>query len=233
MVAGCGPTCVKYLFFTFNFLVFLCGGAVLGVSLWARFDTNFETAVNKALDNQGQLPVEMSRLYIVLYVIMGVGAALILCGGLGCLGACCESPCLLGTFFAIILILFLAEVAGAIYIFVRKDAIKTDISGWYKKSFVDQYSTNADIRKMLDETQLNMKCCGANGCADYPTPPGPPLSCQCDLTATRPGCVDKLYEGYKTNLTIVAIVAACLVAVEILAMIFACVLCSSIRHYEY
>jgi hypothetical protein len=233
MVAGCGPTCVKYLFFTFNFLVFLCGGAILGLSLWVRFDSNFETTINKALADQGQapLPVEMSNLYIVLYVIMGVGGLLILCGGLGCLGACCESPCLLGTFFTIILVLFLAEVAGAIYIFVRKDAIRADLSGWYKTNVVNHYSTNDNIRRMLDETQTKYQCCGASGCTDYAQPPE---SCLCLNSPNRPGCFDKIYDAFKTNITIVAIVAACLVAIEILAMIFACVLCSSIRQYaEY
>jgi len=219
---------VKYLFFTFNFLVFLCGGAILGVSLWARFDTNFETTINKQLTDQGQMPIEMKNLHIVLYVIMGIGGALILCGGLGCFGACCESPCLLGMFFAIILILFLAEVAAAIYIFVRKDNIRNDLTDWYKKTIVDQYSQKPDIQQMLDETQNKWQCCGARGCEDYPIPP---RSCQCAPGVTRPGCFDKIYEGFKKHITIVAIVAACLVAVEILAMIFACVLCSTIRQY--
>jgi len=217
---------VKYLFFTFNFLVFLAGGAVLGVALWARFDNNFQQTVNKALEKQGNVPMEMRNLHIVLYVIMAIGGLLILCGGLGCMGACCESPCLLGTFFAIILLLFLAEIAGAIYIFVRKDAIRNDLSNWYKNALVDKYSADPDIKKMLDETQTKWQCCGSTGCGDYQIPPA---SCQC--STARPGCFDKIYEGFKTNITIVAIVAACLVAIELLAMIFACVLCSTIRQY--
>jgi len=131
-------------------------------------------------------------------------------------------------FFAIILLLFLAEIAGAIYIFVRKEAIKNDLSDWYKTTLVEKYSTDMDIKKMLDETQYKWQCCGANGCSDYKTPPE---SCPCKATGTAPGCFEKVYDGFKTNITIVAIVAACLVAIELLAMIFACVLCSTIRQY--
>jgi hypothetical protein len=226
MVAGCGANCVKYLFFTFNFLVFLSGGAVLGVSLWARFDKNFQSTFNSAFGTR--MPPEMQNMYIVLYVMMGVGAALILCGGLGCLGACCESPCLLGTFFAIILILFLAEIAGAIYIFVQKDKIKTDLSKWYKDEMVSKYSSDKDIAGFLDTTQTEWKCCGATGCSDYMLPPS---SCGCTSNlASVPGCIDKLYDKLKSNMTIVAIVLACLVAVELLAMIFSCILCTSMRY---
>jgi len=229
MVAGCGANCVKYLFFTFNFFVFLAGGAILGVSLWARFDNNFQTTVNRALTNGGQVPAEFQNLHIVLYCIMAIGGLLILCGGLGCLGACCENTCLLGTFFAIILILFLAEIAGAIYIFVRKDAIKNDLTSWYKTNLVDKYSQNSEIKNLLDETQTKWQCCGATGCSDYAVPP--PETCQCTQFPTRPGCFDKIFEGFKTNITIVAIVAACLIAIELLAMIFSCILCTSIRQY--
>jgi len=208
---------------------------VLGVSLWARFDSNFQKNITNAFGSGAQLPVEMNNIHIVLYVMMGVGGALILCGGLGCLGACCESPCLLGTFFAIILILFLAEIAGAIYFFVQKDRIRDNLNTWYKEKVVAKYdpnNNNDDVTKMLDTLQRESKCCGATGCSDYEKLAKPPASCGClnkDDQSVQ-GCMNKFYDQLKGNITIVAIVLAVLVAVELLAMIFACILCSSLRY---
>jgi len=229
MVAGCGSSCVKYIFFTFNFLVFVCGGAVLGVALWARFDDNFQYAINLALKDGAKYPLEIQNVHIVLYIIAAIGGLLLLCGFLGCCGACCESTALLGLFFTLVLLLFLAEVAGAIYIFVRKDTIKTELKEWYKASLINHYNTNEDIRKLLDETQERLQCCGASGCGDYPLPL--PASCHCDA-GFRPGCFDKVFDQLKTHLTVVAVVAASLVVIELLAMIFACILCSAIRRSD-
>jgi len=226
MVVGCGASCLKFLFCTFNFLVFLCGGAILGLALWARFDDNFQYAVNLALKDGAKYPLEIQNVHIVLYIIAAIGGLLLLCGFLGCCGACCESTSLLGLFFTLILLLFLAEISGAIYIFVRKDTIKGELRDWYAKALVQHYYTNKEIQQLMDETQSRLRCCGAQGCGDYPNIPPPSCDCQ---SGPKPGCFDKVFDQMRNHLTIVAIVAACLVVVELLAMIFACILCSSVR----
>lgn len=41
MISGCGNQLIKFLLFGVNFLLFLFGGIVFGVSLWATLDKNF------------------------------------------------------------------------------------------------------------------------------------------------------------------------------------------------
>jgi len=240
MVAGCGATCVKYLFFTFNFLIFICGGAILGVSLWARFDANFQSKLQEMtqqVDKNVQTSAyigNIQNMYIALYVLAAIGGLLLLCGFLGCCGACCENTCLLGTFFFIILVLFLAEIAGGIYIFVKKDDMRDDMRKAFRDSFIT--NTNQEAKNQLKDIQEKGQCCGAAGCD--PTVGGQDLTdstvIQCCATRrTAEGCSDKLFDLLKSNVTIVAIVAVCLVVVELLAMIFSCILCNSIRNSSY
>jgi hypothetical protein len=83
MVAGCGASCLKFIFFAFNFLVFVstvllfiivynektnttfyfqvCGGAILGLALWARLDDNFQYAINLALKDGAKYPLEIQN----------------------------------------------------------------------------------------------------------------------------------------------------------------------------
>lgn len=139
-------------------------------------------------------------MYIALYVLAAIGGLLLLCGFLGCCGACMESPALLGTvyhqiiistileqlfiifmkfqFFFIILVLFLAEIAGGIYIFVKKDQVfcffllfineifliikinyhikmREDLRTWFRKVFID--TTDEEAKKQLKSTQDRVK----------------------------------------------------------------------------
>lgn len=229
MVAGCGNKCVKCLYFTFNFLFFLFGALLLGLSLWVRFDNNFQKRLGDAIEKSSGTPVQLESMYIALYVLAAIGGLLCLTGFLGCCGACCESPCLLGLFFTLVLILFVAEIAGAIYIFVKKDTIQNELSSWYRDNVISLYSTNKDVQKQLDQLQQEWSCCGAKGCSDYSSPPS---SCQCN-EGQKQGCVDIAFQQVTKHIVIVAAVAIGILAVELLAMIFSCILCNAIRSGEY
>ncbi|MGH0173003.1 UNVERIFIED_CONTAM: hypothetical protein FKN15_077553 [Acipenser sinensis] len=62
-----------------------------------------------------------STFYIGVYILITVGAVMMFVGFLGCYGAIQESQCLLGTFFACLVILFACEVAAGIWGFINKD----------------------------------------------------------------------------------------------------------------
>jgi len=238
MVAGCGVTCVKYVFFTVNFFIFLCGVAVLGVSIWARLDSNFQNKIDKAItDNQksGDVPVVMSNMFIALYVLMAVGSLLLICGFIGCTGACCENTCLLGLFFAIMLLMLLTEIAGAIYIFVTRNngTLKEHVRAYFKTTLFDQQN-NVEAQRQVLQLENSLNCCGYTGCVG--TRIEALSQACCALRKGAPSCTDVLYDSMNNNFLIVGIVAICLVVVELLAMIFACILCNGIRstdRYSY
>ena len=67
----------------------LLGCAILGCGLWIRFDPQFEKYVNSS--------ATFGELYIGSYILLGVGACVMVVGFLGCCGAIRESQRLLAT----------------------------------------------------------------------------------------------------------------------------------------
>ncbi|TNN00214.1 hypothetical protein fugu_011460 [Takifugu bimaculatus] len=97
----------------------LAGGVILGVALWLRHDN--QTSSLLILQFEGhQAP---GTFYISVYILIAVGAVMMLVGFLGCYGAIQESQCLLGTFFFFLVILFACEVAAAIWGFMNRDTV--------------------------------------------------------------------------------------------------------------
>jgi len=230
MVAGCGNKCVKYLFPSFNFLFFVAGGVVLGVSLWIRFDPEIQRRIAGQQTFQN-LNVQINQLFIVFYFTAAIGAVMCVLGFLGCCGACCEQICLVGTFFTLVLILVLLEIAGIVYMIVSRSTFETTVTNVFKQQFVDGYWGNPEIRNQMDIIQNTFQCCGAYSCRDYP-PNGLPNTgtCQqCQMNPNVPGCMPSLFNSLNSNLTIAIIVAAVVLTIEILALIFSCVIISAIR----
>ncbi|KAG9491061.1 hypothetical protein GDO78_006428, partial [Eleutherodactylus coqui] len=108
-----GTKCIKYLLFAFNFIFWLSGTAVLAVGLWLRFDSQTK-AMFDADENSNSF-------YTGVYILIGAGALMMLVGFLGCCGAIQESECMLGLFFAFLLVIFAIEIAAGIWGFANKD----------------------------------------------------------------------------------------------------------------
>uniref|UniRef100_A0A8C2FC97 Tetraspanin n=1 Tax=Cyprinus carpio TaxID=7962 RepID=A0A8C2FC97_CYPCA len=130
---------LKTMMFLFNGIIFLAGAAILGVGIWVKVDSG---SVLSFLQNIQGAPGELGQVLNVGYLLIAVGAVLVILGFLGCCGAirdvgallvilgflgCCgairESKCMLLLFFIIILLVFIAEVAGAIVLLVFKPLV--------------------------------------------------------------------------------------------------------------
>ncbi|KAL8178755.1 UNVERIFIED_CONTAM: Tetraspanin-1 [Gekko kuhli] len=86
----------------------LGGAALLGIGIWVSVDsTSF-------INLFGPLSANVLQFVNVGYLLIAIGAVLFVLGFLGCCGAQRESKCLLITFFSIILIIFIIEVAAAV-----------------------------------------------------------------------------------------------------------------------
>uniref|UniRef100_A0AAZ3QEJ2 Tetraspanin n=1 Tax=Oncorhynchus tshawytscha TaxID=74940 RepID=A0AAZ3QEJ2_ONCTS len=78
-------SCIKYLMFVFNFLIFLGGSFLLGVGVWVLVDpTGFREIITAN-----------PLLFTGVYIILAMGGMLFLLGFLGCCGAIRENKCLL------------------------------------------------------------------------------------------------------------------------------------------
>ncbi|KAF7668716.1 hypothetical protein LDENG_00289750 [Lucifuga dentata] len=200
-----GMKCVKYLLFVFNFIFWLMGSFVLAVGLWLRFDP--ETV---SLLNGDGAP---DAFFIGVYILIGAGSLVMLVGFFGCCGAVRESQCLLGSFFACLLIIFGAEVAAGVFGFLNKDKIIEDVQNFYTKTYNDNNNGT-----LITSYQKVLKCCGtkASPCSD-----------------PQPGtkdCEAGIKEFFNSKLYIIGYVGIGIAGVMIIGMIFSMVLCCAIRN---
>ncbi|WKY16808.1 hypothetical protein Q1695_001430 [Nippostrongylus brasiliensis] len=228
MVAGCGNKCVKYIFWAINFLFFVLGAVIVGLSLWLRFDTNFLSRVVDSIKvDTSNLPLE--SFYWLLYVIIAFGAVLLILGFLGCCGSACEVICVIGLYFFFVLVLFIAEIVGIVLYFVYKTSIRDNFVNLWRNELVMKYQTSQSIRNTLDNIQNQLRCCGASGCNDYSIFGAYPSSCQCINNPSQIGCATHIWQLLESNLIYVIVVAAIILLVELFAMIFSCILMSAVK----
>jgi len=233
MVYGCGNKCVKYLVFTFNFLIFVVGIAVMATSLVTVFNSDARKYFGDLLAKAGS-GFSLDQMNVALYVLAAVGALLLLTGFLGCCGAWTESVCLLTLFFSIILILFIAELGCGIAILVKKDEVKKALFDEIK-TLIEKYSSQKqEVKDAIDIMQKEVECCGCYGFQDY-LPSGPPASCTSSTKPTQlaTGCCDKIWNDLESKAAIAGGVAIGILVIELLAMIFTCILCQAFRRGDY
>ncbi|KAM4720803.1 CD81 antigen [Rhinophrynus dorsalis] len=234
-VEGC-TKCIKYLLFVFNFIFWLAGGVILGVALWLRHEPTTSNLLFQQIGDK-QAP---GTFYIGIYIIIAVGAVMMFVGFLGCYGAIQESQCLLGTFFACLVILFACEVAAGIWGFVNRDQVSKEVKQFYDEAYHQATSGDSEqqqkaipVVKAFHET---LQCCGTS----HLTGLGLSLLNKdlCPKTAnvierlTQEDCHTKIDSLFSTKLYLVGIAAVVVAVIMIIEMIFSMVLCCGIRIYS-
>lgn len=72
----------------------LAGAVILGVGIWVKVDNSSLLGILEKVDDA---PSQLYHLSSVGYVLIGIGAFLLVIGFLGCCGAIKESKCMLLT----------------------------------------------------------------------------------------------------------------------------------------
>ncbi|XP_005808705.1 tetraspanin-2-like [Xiphophorus maculatus] len=201
-----GMKCVKYLLFVFNFIFWLMGSFVLAVGLWLRFDP--ETV---SLLSGSRAP---DTFFLGVYILIGAGSLIMLVGFFGCCGAVRESQCLLGSFFACLLIIFGAEVAAGVFGFLNKDKIIKDVQNFYSEAYLENSNST-----MILSYQKVLNCCGTKS-----TP------CDAEPESENKDCETKIKDFFDSKLFIIGYVGIGIAGVMIIGMIFSMVLCCAIRN---
>ncbi|KAG9329425.1 hypothetical protein JZ751_005315 [Albula glossodonta] len=168
----------------------MAGGAILGVGVWVKVDSGSLMGVIGAIEDA---PSELNQIFNVGYLLIAVGGVLLLMGFLGCCGAMRESRCMLLIFFVIVLLVFIAEVVGAIMILVFQPLAEELIKQLGEKAvevIKKDYGQNTDITGLWDAT----------------------------MDGNITGCFPKLVDLIEDNTVIIAAVALGVAALEIAAM---------------
>ncbi|MCJ8739389.1 hypothetical protein PDJAM_G00046610 [Pangasius djambal] len=234
---------LKTMMFFFNGIIFLAGAGILAVGIWVKVDNN---SIMTILQGLSGAPPELKQVLNVGYLLIAVGSVLLLLGFLGCCGAVRESRCMLLMFFVIVLIVFIAEVAGAIVIVVFKGLIQSLISQVgvaVVDSIRKDYGANPDVTGLWNTTMDLLKCCGFNNYSDFTGSPFVqttnlyPYQC-CQLqpckysnatVANVNGCFPALIKVFDSNSVIIIAVALGIAALELFAMVVSMTLYCQIK----
>ncbi|XP_034044001.1 tetraspanin 34 [Thalassophryne amazonica] len=243
----CCNSFLKCMMFVFNGCIFLAGAVILGVGVWAKVDSDSLLGLMEDVETAS---VDFSQVIYVSYVLIGLGAFLLFIGFLGCCGAIKESRCMLLTFFVLVLLIFLAEVAIGVVLIVFQSVaneIFNSLEDEVQKVIRKDYGKVEGFTSLWNNTMAELKCCGYKNYSDFTGSPFnrdngqiyPAPCCNetitvgvCDENAAElsnvDGCFSKLLQLIEDNVSIIAGVALGIAALEIAAMVVSMVLYKSI-----
>ncbi|RVE76326.1 hypothetical protein OJAV_G00008220 [Oryzias javanicus] len=157
---------LKVMMFIFNGGIFLAGAGCLGMGIWLKVDSGSLLGLLEGIEDGDGL----DQLVHVAYVLIGVGAGLVIIGFLGCCGAVRESRCMLLTFFIIVLVIFIVEVAGAIVLFAfdgLADKILEDVENEVRSKLQTEFGRDESLTSVWTSTMDQFKCCGYKNYTDF------------------------------------------------------------------
>ncbi|XP_051243291.1 tetraspanin 35 isoform X2 [Dicentrarchus labrax] len=232
---------LKAAMFVFNGIIFLAGAAILGVGIWVKVDSG---SILSFLGKIEDAPAELSQVLNVGYLLIALGGLLVIIGFLGCCGAIKESKCMLMLFFLIILLVFIAEIAGAVVILVFRpllDELFVKFGTAAVKSIKKDYGKNSDITGLWNTTMSTLHCCGFYNSSDFTGSPYytdhsnsfPPQCCadtdEPCTQSTITGCFPKIKDLIDSNTVVIVGVALGIAALEVCAMTVSMILFCRIK----
>jgi len=158
---------VKYLLFATNFAIFIIGCVVLGIGIYALVDG----AALVDLVNQSGVDVTIQVYTSAAIILIVVAVFVVILTFFGCCGAIKESKCMLGTYFTLILVMFIIMIVGAVLGYSQSmDKIEDALDKSMKK-FRDNTDNIKDDEKVVTEAwntiQTDFTCCGVRFNSTY------------------------------------------------------------------
>ncbi|XP_068020799.1 tetraspanin-18-like [Melanerpes formicivorus] len=150
-------SCMKYLMFIFNVLVFAGGMCLAGLGLWVAVDpAGFQDIV-----------AAKPALSAAAYLLLAVGIALSLLGFLGCCGALRRSRPLLLLFFILVSLVFVTQLVGALLFLLHWRKMQPEVflaelrSNYHGDEAAEVFST------AWNTLMVTFSCCGVLGPEDF------------------------------------------------------------------
>jgi len=177
----------KLFLFVFNTVFFIIGVALVGIGAFVLVDDSYilsafsyvpETVPVSSTDVQSILD-GTSFLKSAAYILIAVGAFVLLIGFCGCCGACCKNRCMLGTYAFVVLLIFIIQVAGGAVAWVFRTKAETYLNDYLTSTITYTYNgedfiggqviavSTDTITLAWDTMQLQLGCCGVTNYTDY------------------------------------------------------------------
>ncbi|XP_034387348.1 tetraspanin-1 [Cyclopterus lumpus] len=223
-------TFVKLMVVFFNLLIFQCGLTLMALGIWVSVDGGFFLQQMGLFSDQGMQVVSVG------FFCIAVGGVLLLLGLLGCCGVHKESKCLLLTFFSILLVIFIAEVAAAVVALAYSSFAERILKAWATPALQRDFGSDPVFTKIWNTTMTELECCGFTNYTDFVGSEFekenegrlPPSCCWTNSTPCSPyeaersavqGCFKHILETIKEHSIIVGGITAGIGVLEIAAMI--------------
>ncbi|XP_013405308.1 tetraspanin-9-like [Lingula anatina] len=109
------------------------------------------------------------------YVLIGVGALVLILGFLGCCGAICKSVCMIDFYAGIVALLLIVEIVLVVLFFVIEDKVDQQLKDWLNVTLVNNFqglpipisTDNIDALSLgWSFLQISFNCCGINNYTD-------------------------------------------------------------------
>lgn len=229
-----GMKCVKFLLFFFNFIFWLCGLALIVVGILVQVGLHNTLMIRDA--SASGAPI----------VIIAIGVVIFFIAFFGCCGAWKENYCMVTTFAILLVLIILVEIAAAIAGYIYRNKISAVVEDSLTDMITNYKNGTAEFKKSVDKMQEDLLCCGGNSSSDWrdfgPDRNTVPDSCcvvvspGCGVGAMtdaakvhQKGCHDALEALLKKNILWVIVAALVIAFLQILGIVFACLLMRGIR----
>jgi len=160
---GCMANLLKYLLFGSNFVIFVIGCVVLGLGIYALVDG---ASLVSLVDQSGVGgDVNITAFTSAAYIFIVVAVFVVILTFFGCCGAIKESKCMLGTYFTLILVMFVVMIAGAVLGYSTsmdklEGALEKTMPQYQDKIETATNDSQKAITEAWNEVQTSLKCCG-------------------------------------------------------------------------
>lgn len=229
-----GMKCVKFLLFFFNFIFWICGLALIVVGVLVQMALHKSITIRDA--SASGAPI----------VLIGIGVVIFFIAFFGCCGAWKENYCMVTTFAIFLSLIIIVEIAAAIAGYVFRNKLSTVVQDSLTDMISNYKNGSAEFREAVDGLQRDFKCCGVNSSTDWrgfsPQGNSVPDSCCKNITkgcgegsmtdavkVYQKGCHDAFEAFLKKNIQWVVVAALVIAFLQIMGIIFACLLMRGIR----
>jgi len=162
MVDGCLGKTVQFILFLTNSLVFVLGVVVLGFGAYVLITGNDLVSLIDVTDADS---IKIYGSAAILLIV--IACAVVLVTFFGCCGAWKVNRCMLGTYFVMILALFICILVGAVIAYTQDlEFVKGALEETQKK-YGHEGTDETIITDAWDSFQEDFDCCGVSNRTDW------------------------------------------------------------------
>lgn len=159
---GCAAKIVKYLFVAFNLIFWILGIVVFAIGIYSRVENDSWKSL-----------LDTDTLFSAANLLIAAGVIVAIIGFFGCCGAYKQCQWMLGVYCALVILIFILEIAAGAYAYTNKEKVENELTKKIKETVASNYGENSKtgeaFTKAVDWFQQNVECCGVSNSTDWAT----------------------------------------------------------------